>query len=155
MATATGRLKWEGEKVRRELEAGMMRRLKFVAAWLTKRVKMNISQPVRKVRRTRQRKTSRGEKGSSYTWVIPDSRSKPGEFPKAETGTLMRDIFWRPITGNFEVIVATSKRYGALLETRMNRSFLRKTLDMHKKDVEKLFVKQKPGDGDLFKVKGS
>ena len=56
----------------------------------------------------------------------PGSRSKPGEFPKADTTRLMKDIFWR-MESKTSAIVGTTLDYGLFLETRMDRSFLRRT----------------------------
>ena len=58
----------------------------------------------------------------------PASRSRPGEFPRADTTRLMKDIYYETSTDGMTAIVGTTLDYGLLLETVMNRSFLRRTL---------------------------
>ena len=59
------------------------------------------------------------------------NRSKPGEFPHAETAQLMRTVFSDIVggrDGSTTGYVGTPLAYGLILETRMNRSFLVRTL---------------------------
>lgn len=58
-------------------------------------------------------------------------RSKPGEFPRADTTTLMKSIFGEVRKlggGSYNCYVGTPVWYGVRLELKMNRSFLRRTL---------------------------
>lgn len=56
-------------------------------------------------------------------------RSKPGEFPRAETTTLRKSIFHGMAVTATRVdgFVGTPIAYGVILETRMDRSFLLRT----------------------------
>ena len=57
-------------------------------------------------------------------------RSKPGEFPRADTTQLMKTIFSDvvPVMGGYFGYIATPLDYGLKLEIEMNRSFLVRTL---------------------------
>lgn len=134
-------IKWFGPKVIRQIRTGMGRRLALVAADLRGKVVRNLSVPVKKIRR---RITRGPNKGKIRTVVDPTSRSKPGEFPRADTTRLMKDIFWT--VGNsaqkrnasaasgrvgtsapLRATVGTTLKYGLILETKLDRSFLRRT----------------------------
>ena len=143
------RLKWMGMKVEAELKQGVRKRLMFIGEHLKKTMMINLSTPVTKVRKSRRRTTSRGKAGSSYTWVQPESRSKPGQFPRAETG-LLRDSIIKGFVSPQTMMVGTSKKYGALLETKLDRSFIRRTLNEQMGVVGAIFRKKQPGDGSLF-----
>lgn len=113
------KIEWFGEKVKSSIKIGMNTRLKIAAQLLRDRTVINVGRPVRKIR-------SRG-----ITRVDPASRSTRGEFPRADTTRLMKDIFWE-LPGGQEAtgaIVGTTLDYGLLLETTMKRSFLRRTLN--------------------------
>jgi len=63
--------------------------------------------------------------------VVTD-RSQAGEFPKAETEQLLRTIFGevrQAGTGVWDGYIGTPLDYGLILETRMGRSFLKRTRD--------------------------
>lgn len=94
------------------------------------KVVINISQPVRKYKKVvyvwdnaQQKKVRRVR-----TVVDPSSRSKPGEFPRADTTRLMKDIFYRYVDAETAAYIGTTLNYGLILETKMNRSFLRRTM---------------------------
>lgn len=147
------RIVWLDTKVMAELNAGVSRRLKAVVQFLANQVKLNISEPVVKKRVARKRTTVAGAAGTTYTVVVDETRSKPGEYPKAVTSTLLRDVFWA-MESKLVGMVATSKKYGLILETLLNRSFLRRTVDENREQVNRVFLKRQPGDGPLFQVKG-
>lgn len=120
------RLEWFGKRVVQNVNIGMGARVRLAAQLLRDATVVNLSRPVIKevVRNTKDRKTR------SRTRVVPSSRSKPGEFPRADTTRLMKDIFFLVARGPHEnrAIVGTNLDYGLILETRKNRSFLRRTL---------------------------
>jgi len=121
-------LKWFGGTVHKNIRVGMQKRIKVAAMMLRDQVVRNISRPVTKLGGVR--RTSKGKFAGAR--VDPASRSKPGEFPKADTTRLMKDIFWRMETtffGGDSAIVGTTLDYGAALELskRLDRSFLRRT----------------------------
>lgn len=121
------RIRWFSDRFERGLQLTMSQRLRVAVQLLRDQIVINLSTPVVKVRRKRTRDTSWGAKGSSYTWVDPASRSRPGEYPHAETTRLMKDIFYDFPTP-LSAIIGTSLKYGVRLEVLMNRSFLRRTL---------------------------
>jgi len=97
----------------------MKQRVKLATHLLQDKVVRNISRPVTK---------TTGPRGGRR---ITD-RSKAGEFPKADTTQLMKSIFSEVREtgpGYFDGFVGTTLDYGAILEVRMNRSFLVKTLN--------------------------
>ena len=113
-------------------------RVRLVTEMVKNEVIRNISVPVVKVVR------QTGERRWRVT-VDPTSRSKPGEFPRADTTQLMKTIFsdYRHIgIGIFEGYVGTPLDYGLILETKRDRSFLFRTLNENRQ----LFISiiQKP-----------
>lgn len=125
------RIVWFSDRFERGLQLTMSQRLRVACQLLTDQIKINLSKPVIVFHRKRTRDTTRfphgGPIGSQYRWVDPTSRSRPGEFPRADYTRLMKDIFSdmpTPLRG----IVGTSLKYGVKLELEMNRSFLRRTL---------------------------
>ena len=127
-------LKWYGNEVKRNIKIGMTTRLRLAAQLLRDQVVRNISRPVRKYKGPRSKRIQ----------VDPDSRSKPGEFPKADTTRLMKDIFWE-LRGKDRAIVGTSLDYGLILETRMNRSFLMRTLREMQPALRKILATEHGG----------
>ena len=108
---------WNGEKMQKIMAAKLRTRLKVASQLVKDQTKRNISRPVLKYKGVR----------SDKTQIDPESRSKPGEFPKADTTRLMKDIF-NEVLSDTQAVVGTTLDYGLLLETRMDRSFLRRTL---------------------------
>lgn len=70
-------------------------------------------------------------------------RSKPGEYPRADTVQLMRTIFGIKKETSpqvFDGFIGTNLDYGLFLETRMNRSFLRRTLNEERSKVMRILT---------------
>ena len=112
------RVEWLGDRLRRNIRMGMEQRLKVTAQLLRDRVVINISIPVVKERR----------KIGGKTVTVVTERSKPGEFPRADTTRLMKDIFWELRPEEQSARVGSTLDYAIPLELRMRRSFLRRTL---------------------------
>jgi hypothetical protein len=106
-------------------------RVQMAARLLEDRVIANLSRPVRKYRRSRLVvDPDTGEMvRQSRTVVDPESRSKSGEFPRADTTRLMKSIFTTFDPVKVEARIGTPLRYGMILETRLSRSFLRRTFN--------------------------
>lgn len=141
----SARMKWYGEQVARDIRIPLAGRVKLAAELLRGKVVANISRPVYKY----QKELTRGpRKGQTVTVTYPESRSKPGEFPRAETSTLLRNIEWqmasndpaKPISqvlvpeqiqrqGNTQAKLKTTLDYALILETRLDRSFLKRTFE--------------------------
>lgn len=111
------RLQWFGERVLGNVNLGINARLKATAQLLVDKVRINISIPVVKVKSKR---TGR---------IVVVERSKPGEFPRADTTRLLKDIFWEVVERDRRARVGTTLDYGLYLELYMRRSFLRRTLN--------------------------
>lgn len=122
-------LKWDGDKVLRVARLEIGKRLKIAGQMLRDKVVLNISMPVLKERRRYRVVDQATGKASWKTYVVVVRRSIKGEFPRADTTRLLKDIFVRqPEPG--VVQVGTTLDYGFYLETspRLSRSFLRRTL---------------------------
>lgn len=116
-ARFTARIQWFGGKVQKNIRTGMTRRINLAAQLTRDKVVLNIRRPVTKFK----------GRISKRVRVDPASRSKPGEFPKLDTGRLSKDVFWEN-RGPMKAVVGTTLDYGLVLETRLDRSFLRRTL---------------------------
>jgi len=113
-------IKWFGEQVKRDIRIGIKARVGWAAQTLRDKVVVNINDPVRRFTGPR----------SGRVQVDKESRSKPGQFPKADTTRLRTDIFWqRELGARPSAIVGTTLSYGLRLEVHMNRSFLRRTMN--------------------------
>lgn len=108
------RIEYLGRVWQRGAKMTMETRLKLVGQLLRDRIVINIAIPVTKYQ------NSRG------TISVTD-RSKPGEYPRADTTRLMKDIFWKLMDNGKEVRVGTTLDYGLRLELFMDRSFLLRT----------------------------
>ena len=102
----------------------------FIAVnFLQDRIVRNISVPVTK------------EVIGSRTVVT--ERSKPGEFPRADTTTLLKTIFSDVKddgNGRIEGYVGTPLWYGLELETMMDRRFLTRTLDEERGNITRILT---------------
>lgn len=127
--STAAKVEWYGQQVERGITMGMRTRLNLAAQLLKDQVKVNISRPVHKYAGSR----------SGTIQVDPDSRSKPGEYPKQETSRLMNSIFHK-VVNDHEAIVGTPLGYGLLLETRMDRSFLRRTLREQMPQIRRILL---------------
>ena len=141
-------IKWNGEKVNRNIKLGMEQRVKLAAQLLRDRVVRNISRPVTKMGTQR----NKDGQATGNPKVDPASRSKPGEYPKAETTRLMKDIFWQMdsgLLGNHSAIVGTTLDYGAILELskRLDRSYLRRTFNEQLGMIRKILLAGPPLPG--------
>lgn len=142
--------KWTGSRLRVETRVkffindvlkkknlSMAQRVKVATQLLRDKVATNLSRPVRKIKRRYSVKDQQTGAVSmhSRTTVDPNSRSKPGEFPRADTTRLMKDIFKSMSDDGLEGRVGTTLKYGLILETRLDRSFLRRTLNEMRSDI--------------------
>jgi hypothetical protein len=123
------------DKVRKSLNITLRRRVQLATEYLKNNVIKNISTPV--VR-------SKGPRGG-----IVVERSKPGQFPRADTTQLMKTIFSDYGTENGQPVgyVGTPLDYGLILETVMDRSFLEKTLNRERQAItDILTMPAQPGE---------
>jgi hypothetical protein len=118
-AQATVEITWYINEVSDIVSLTLRNRVRLATEFLRSQVVRNISRPVIKTRGVRSGR------------IVVTGRSKPGEFPKADTTQLMKSIFGNVRSGGvavWEGIVGTPIDYGLYLEVSMNRSFLVRTL---------------------------
>lgn len=129
------RIQWLGDQVQQGITMTMRARVRLAAQLVRDKVVINLSTPVRKIQ-------GRGSRSGRYTRmrVDPASRSRPGQFPRADTTRLMKDIFYEQGASGMHAIVGTTLDYGLILETIMNRSFLRRTLAEMQPDLTRLLT---------------
>jgi len=142
--------KWTGTRLRVETRTkffindvlkkknlAIAQRIKVATQLLRDRVAASLSRPVRKIRKRRIVKDPEtgATSTTTTTTVDPNSRSKPGEFPRAVTTRLMKDIFKNISDDGLEGRVGTTLKYGLILETRLDRSFLRRNLNEMRADL--------------------
>ena len=121
---------WYGDDVLKKIGKNMRKRLYLASELVRKQTQRNLSKSVLKYKGI----------NSKRTQVLPESRSKPGEFPRAETSNLRRDIF-NEVISDTQAVVGTRLDYGLILETKMNRSFLRRTLQETQSQVTRILTK--------------
>ena len=139
-------LKWTAARLRVDVKVNLFiantlkkvvltvaQRVRIAGQFLQDKVKINLSRPVRKFRVRRTVTDEAGaKKVKTRTIVDRFSRSKPGEFPRADTTQLMKTIFLvsePDAAGGPRAMVGTPLHYGLILETKLDRSFLRRTLN--------------------------
>ncbi len=123
------RTEWFIKGVSDKVRLTMQQRIKIATEHVKTKMVKNISRPVT---------IGVGARGGRV--VI--NRSKPGEFPKADTKQLMRTIFSdisKDRRGWFG-IVGTPLDYGLILETKMDRGFLRRTLQEESGKVKRILT---------------
>lgn len=123
-------IEWFIEEVSKKVDLTMHQRVKIATEFLRSRILKNISRPVTK---------GTGPRGGKVVF----NRSKPGEYPKAETTQLMKTLIAGVRTdanGQPSGYVGTPLDYGLILETRMDRSFLVRTLNIEKPRLTKILT---------------
>ncbi len=146
-------VKWFIREVDAKINFTMRRRVKVATELVKSKVVLNLSTPVVKTPAKRKVKTGeltkRGKarfKTKRFTRVT--GRSKEGEFPHAETTHLMGTVFGTVKKGGkgmWDGFVGTPLSYGVILETRMKRSFLARTLNEQRRTVNKILGKKIKG----------
>ena len=124
------RIEWFIREVSDKVSMAMKQRVRLAAQYLKSRVVQNISRPVTK---------GAGSRGGYRV----TGRSKAGEYPKAETTQLLKGIFdgvFESSPGVWDGFCGTPHVYGVILELRMNRSFLVRTLNEEQATVRRLLT---------------
>lgn len=114
-------VEWFINEVSSKIKLPIEARVKVATEFLRDKIVQNISRPVTKTPVT-------GKKGT-YTRIT--NRSKPGEYPKADTTQLMKSIFsvtMSTASGMYDGAIGTPIDYGVILELSMDRSFMVRTL---------------------------
>jgi len=139
------------KKANKAVKLTLQQRVTLAANYLRDQVVRNLSTPVEKIV-TKKLKVVKGKDGQErlkLTYrvkVDPKSRSKPGEFPRADTTLLMKSIFYdvkEVGPGSFEAKVGTALDYGLILEIseELDRSFLVRTLNKEAATVTQIITK--------------
>ena len=124
------RVDWFIRGMQKNVNLTMKQRVKVAVAFLKDRVVRNISRAVTK---------GTGPRGGR----VVTGRSQPGEFPKADTTQLMKSIFGdvRIVAGNVDGFVGTPLDYGLILETKLDRSFLQRTLREERQRITSILTR--------------
>lgn len=127
---AASMVRWNSQGLQTEIKQAMYKRMLLVGETIKNAHVKNLSKPVRKINKKRRRSTSRGAKGTTYTYADPATRSKAGEYPRADTTNLMKNIFADVDIdpAGISCQVGTPTDYGAELELKAGRLGLRATL---------------------------
>jgi hypothetical protein len=135
-AIDSARTEWFINEACQQVNLTLKKRMRVAVAYLQSKIVVNISRPVTKTVTSRKEKTTNPETGRTRTKTVYrvaiSDRSKPGEFPKADTTLLMKTIFnevVEPQTGIIDGYVGTPLEYGLQLELYKDRSFLRRTFN--------------------------
>jgi hypothetical protein len=118
------RIQWFIKEVSDKIRMTLMNRMRMATAYLLSRTVKNISVPVTKT------------VGKISGRIVASDRSKPGEFPRADTTQLMKTVFSdvrQDMPGVVDGFIGTPLDYGVILETRMSREFLTRTLREEKR----------------------
>lgn len=134
-AKSVVRTEWFIENVLNRVNVSLAKRVAIATEYVRSKVTINISRPVTKSYFTVIRETTNGKgqvKTKRISYVRVTDRSKPGEFPKADTTLLMKSLLTdvsEPIPNVHVGRVGTPLDYGVILELRRDRSFLLRTLN--------------------------
>lgn len=124
------KVEWYADQVLSKINLTMKQRVQIAGEYVKNKVVKNISIPVIK---------GTGPRGGR----VVTGRSKPGEFPRADTTQLMKTIgleVKQESDGVWAAYIYTPLDYGLILETRMSRSFLRRTLKEERARVVKILT---------------
>jgi predicted Rdx family selenoprotein len=135
-AVDSARTEWFINEACQQVNLSLKKRIKVAVAFLQSKIVVNISRPVTKTLTSRKVTSINPDTGRKRTRTIHEvqisNRSKPGEFPKADTTLLLKTIFSvvvEPQTGIIDGFVGTPLEYGLHLELYKDRSFLRRTFN--------------------------
>ena len=129
-AASTARFEWFIGNVMAVTRMTVRKRVTVATQYVRDKVVKNIGVPVTKLQGKRTGK------------IVVTERSKPGEFPRADTTQLRKTIF-QEVRGLGNVVdgfIGTPLAYGLILETskRLNRSFLLRTLNEERRNIERI-----------------
>lgn len=123
------RTEWFIKEVSDTVDLTMKKRVRIATEFVKNKVIKNISRPVTK--------TIVGGR------VVVTDRSKPGEFPKADTTQLMKTIFtdFKTVSKHIhDGYVGTPLDYGLILEMKLDRSFLIRTFNEERSNINRLLL---------------
>ncbi len=121
---------WFVKEVSDKVSLTMKQRVGIATELLKSKVVRNISTAVVK---------GTGPRGGR----VVTGRSKPGEYPHAETTQLLKTVFSdvrETSRGVWDGFVGTPLDYGVILETMMHRSFLVRTLNEERSKIQRILT---------------
>jgi hypothetical protein len=113
------------------LKVSLTKRVELAMLYLQTKVVQNISVPVVK------------EKSKITGRIIVTERSKPGEFPRADTTQLMKTTFVKVKEVSPEIVegyLGTPLDYGLFLEVMMERQWLTRTMTEEMETIRQIIV---------------
>jgi len=122
------RIEWFERAVSSKIKTTVKQNVQLATHYLMTKVVRNIGTPVTKLT---------GPRGGR----VITNRSKSGEYPHADTTMLQKSIYSQVIQspdGSWKGMVGTPLDYGLLLELKMNRSFLVRTLHEEESSIRRL-----------------
>lgn len=140
------RTEWFITEVCDKIATTLKKRVKIATELVKSKTTLNISRPVTKTYWTRkvQYVNDQGKtKTRTEHGVEVSDRSKPGEFPKADTVQLLRTLFSDVIEinpGCWAGYIGTPLDYGIILELELDRSFLVRTLNEERPKVIRILT---------------
>ena len=135
------RTQWFIKEVSETVQLTCKQRVRLATEFVKNKIIRNISRPVTKtVVRGKQGRDAQGKFTARKSRTVVSDRSKPGEFPRADTTQLLKTIFSayeEPGIGNYAGFVGTPLDYGLRLEVveQLDRSFLVRTLNEERSNV--------------------
>lgn len=145
-AEQSAKTEWFIDQVSNKVTLTVKARIKLATELVRNKTVVNISRPVTKEVVTRFTKVQ-GANGKTRKKKVKrvrvSDRSKPGEYPKADTTQLMKTIFGTVVEtspGIWDGYVGTPIDYGVILELKMDRSFLVRTLREELSKVMKIIT---------------
>ena len=125
------RWEWYLDRLRSQIAVPLHKRMEIVVEMLRSQVVHNISVPVVKAT------------GPISGRMVVTERSKPGEFPRADTTMLRKSIFTEvreDAPGVIDGYVGMPLDYGVFLELKLDRQFLTRTMYDKLEDVESILT---------------
>jgi len=142
-AASTARFEWFIDKVMSKTRMTLKKRVTVATQYLRDKIVQNISKPVVKEPGGYRTVVFNNKKTRIKKKTKVTERSKPGEFPRADTTLLMKTIFSEVKSQGTDIVdgfIGTPLKYGLILETslRLKRSFLRRTLNEEMRNIERI-----------------
>lgn len=137
-AEREAKTQWFIDEVSNTVRMSLRARVRLATELVKNRIIRNISRPVTKT-------IVAQPSGKRWrTAVVVSNRSKPGEFPKADTTQLLKTVFSAYTEdadgGIYTGHVGTPIDYGVILELEMDRAFLTRTLRESYSDVLRILT---------------
>ncbi len=136
------RIVWKIEEVKKKVRFSLGQRVRLATGLVFQSTLLNISKSVGRGKITVPG-TGRGTGKRKRTKTIVTERSKPGEFPRADTTILMTSLFMGVVKEKTRTwgYIATPQDYGLILEIKLNRSFLVRTLRAHDHTIRRILTR--------------